>query len=187
MALLNNVALWYAKLDPKKPNAKMDKENPTWEVQIRTSDPAQKDDWVTNNLKPKLMVYKEGDPKEGEPMLDDEGRKQWKVVLRKRSRKKDSKLPAADWERTDPPEVVDGGLNPIDPTSIGNGSIANIRIFQHEHVYEGKPGVSSVLMKIQIIKHIIYVPKPFDDDFSECETEVIAPQMEDSDTPDPKF
>ena len=40
--LLKDVELWYTKLDPRYPNARFNKQNPTWECQIRTTDKDQK-------------------------------------------------------------------------------------------------------------------------------------------------
>ena len=37
MAILKNCELWFAKLDPKRPNRKFNPENPTWEIQLRTN------------------------------------------------------------------------------------------------------------------------------------------------------
>jgi len=36
MPIINNASIWFAKLDPKRPNNKFNKTNPTWECQIRT-------------------------------------------------------------------------------------------------------------------------------------------------------
>ena len=54
MAILKNVELFYPRLDPKKPNSKFNKENPTWEVQIRTRDKKVKAEWVKLNLSQRL-------------------------------------------------------------------------------------------------------------------------------------
>ena len=50
MAILNNVELFFAKLDPKKPNARFNPDNPTWEVQIRTRDKKQAKQWKDLNI-----------------------------------------------------------------------------------------------------------------------------------------
>ena len=118
MAILKNVELFYPRLDPKKPNSKFNKEQPTWEVQIRTRDKAVKNEWAALNLKPKTVE-------------DDDGKVFYSVTLRKKSKKKDGEV-------NQPVKVIDGGLNDINPMSIGNGSIGNIRIFQYEYGDEGK-------------------------------------------------
>jgi len=150
MAILKNVELFYPRLDPKKPNAKFNKEQPTWEVQLRTRDKKVKAEWAGLNLKPKTV--------------EDDNGVYYSVSLRKKSKKKDG----ADNQ---PVTVVDGGLNPISPMSIGNGSIGNVRIFQYEYGDEKK--IASMLMAIQITKLNEYIPKASDDDFEMTDTEIV--------------
>jgi hypothetical protein len=150
MAILKNVELFYPRLDPKKPNAKFNKDQPTWEVQLRTRDKKVKAEWTKLNLKPKTVE-------------DDDG-VFYSVSLRKKSKKKDG-------TPNQPVNVVDGGLNQIDPMSIGNGSVGNVRIFQYEYGDEGK--IASMLMAIQITKLNEYVPKGGDDEFEMTETTVV--------------
>ena len=75
MAILKNVELFWAQLDPKRPNSKFNKEQPTWDVQIRTRDKKVKAEWVALNLKPKTVE-------------DDDG-VFYSVTLRKKAKKKD--------------------------------------------------------------------------------------------------
>jgi len=151
MAILKNVELFYPRLDPKKPNAKFNKEQPTWEVQIRTRDKKVKNEWVALNLKPKTVE-------------DDDGKVFYSVTLRKKSKKKDGEV-------NQPVKVIDGGLNDINPMSIGNGSVGNVRIFQYEYGDEGK--IASMLMAVQITKLNEYIPKASDDEFEMTETEIV--------------
>ena len=156
MAIIKNAELWFAKLDPKRPSAKFNKKNPTWELQIRTTDKAVKKAWEELNLAVKAIV-------------PDEGAPYFRVNLRKKSIKEDG-------QDASPIKVVNGHLEDIDPNSIGNGSIGNVRIFQYEYTREGGgKGVASVLMGVQVTKHIVYKPKPRDDDFSMTDTDVIDP------------
>lgn len=179
MAILKNVEIHHAKLDPKRPNASFNKNNPTWELQIRTADPAQKAEWEAANLKPKLMVYKEGmkdaagEDIAGMPVLNANGKKQWRVNLKKKSLKKDG-------EKAEPVQVVSGDLSPIDPNTIGNGSIAHIRLFQYEYKNDEKSGIASVVMGIQMKRHIVYVPKP-NEGFDMEDSETVAADPTDDD------
>ena len=150
MAILKNVELFYPRLDPKKPNSKFNKENPTWEVQIRTRDKKVKAEWVKLNLKPKTV--------------EDDSGVFYSVTLRKKSKKKDG-------SDNEPVKVVNGSLEPINPMNIGNGSMGNIRLFQYEYGEEGK--IASMLMAIQITKLNEYIPKPAEDEFEMTETEVV--------------
>ena len=173
MAIIRDCEIWFAKLDPKRPNAKYNKKNPTWECQIRTTSKEVKKSWEAMNLSVKAV-------------LPDEGNPYYRVNLRKKSIKEDG-------EAASPVKVVNGGLEDIDPNTIGNGSIGNIRIFQYEYPKDDKTkGIASVLMGIQITKHIVYKAKARDDDFDMTETETVdnADMSEDNedfdDNPAPK-
>lgn len=177
MAILKNAEMWFAKLDPKYPNARMNKQNPTWELQLRTADLEQKKEWENLGLKPKLIVGKEGEDNEGEPILNKDGKKQWRVNLKKKSLDK-NKEPAKHVS------VVNGHLEPLEPNTIGNGSIGNIRIYQYEYEKaDGTKALASVLMGVQVKKHVVYTPKARDDDFEMEETETIMPDDDDDDQP----
>ena len=156
MAIIQNAELWYCKLDPSRPNKSLNKNQPTWEVQIRTKDKAVKKLWEEMDLNVKVV----DDDKEG-------------IFYRVNLKKKAFKDGGA--EDAKPVRVVDGKLNDIDPKSIGNGSIGHVRVFQHPYEFNGTKGIASVLMAIQLVKHLVYVPKPFDDEFEETETETIIP------------
>lgn len=154
MPIIKDCELWFCKLDPKRPNNKFNRDNPTWECQIRTTDKATKKLWEELELPVKAVV-------------PDEGAPYFRVNLRKKSTKEDG-------DAASPIRVINGKLEEIDPNSIGNGSIGNVRIFQYEYPRkDGGKGLASVLMGIQVTKHIVYKPKPRGDEFGETETEVI--------------
>jgi hypothetical protein len=160
MPIINNASIWFAKLDPKRPNNKFNKTNPTWECQIRTESKEVKKEWEAMNLPVKAIVPDEGPP-------------YFRVNLRKKSIK-------VDKEPASPVKVVNGALEEIDPNTIGNGSVGNIRIFQYDYTKkDGSPGVVSVLMGVQITKHIVYKAKPRGDEFASTETETIDPPDDD--------
>jgi hypothetical protein len=158
MALLKGCELHFAKLDPKRPNARYNKQNPTWELQIRTSSKEQRKEWIAMNLPVKDVIPEE-----------DGALPYSRVNLRKKSI-------TAKAEAASPVNVVGGDLKPLDPNTIGNGSIGNLRIFQYEYPKEGGGiGVASVLMGLQVTKHIVYVPKPREDEFTEEDMETTEP------------
>jgi hypothetical protein len=158
VAVLKNCELHFVKANPTRPNAKFNKANPTWEVQIRTTSKAVKKAWEDAKLAVKAVVP------------DEEGQAPYfRVNLRKKSIKESG-------EASSPVDVVDHQLKPIDPDSIGNGSIGNVRVFQYEYKKEGGgTGIANVLMGIQVTKHLVYVPKARTDDFSEEAGEVVEP------------
>lgn len=167
--IINNVQLWYIQCDPKRPNARLNKTNPTWEVQCRTTDFEQKKDWEAAGLPVKLMVYKAGTEKEGEPLLNDDGKKQWRMNLKKRS--KNSK-----GEPAEPVKIVNGNLDPVDPNTIGNKSVGNLRIYQYPYKKaDGTDALASVIMAVQLVRHVKYTPKP-GETFEMFETEEVEPE-----------
>jgi len=157
MSLIPNAEIWYSRLDPKRPNRTFNKENPTWDLQIRTIDKKQKAEWEALGLPVK-------------PIIPDEGPPFYKVTLRKKIIKRDG---------TDamPVGVVDGKGMPLDPKSIGNGSIGNIKVFQYQYPNQDGAGTktASILMDVQVTLHKVYVPKPRADDFKEAETTTVMP------------
>jgi hypothetical protein len=167
--IIKGAELWFPKLDPKRPNAKFNKKNPTWEIQIRTKSKEVKNDWTTKNLLVKAVV-----PDDGEPY--------WRVNLRKKSIKQDG-------EASSPVTVVNGKLEDIDPNSVGNGSVGNVRVYQYEYdKKDGGKGIVSVLMGIQVTKQIVFKMKPRGDEFEEDESEVIEPDVDSAaDEDDEKF
>lgn len=152
MAILKNVELFFAKLDPKRPNDRFDSENPTWEVQIRTKDKAQAKEWKDMDINVR-------------PDENDDGIF-YKASLKKKSKKRDG-------SDNNPVTLVNGALEPIDPNTLGNGSKANVRVYQYEYNVGGKEGIATMLMAVQVTEHREYTPKPREDDFEMVETKVI--------------
>jgi hypothetical protein len=143
MAILQNVRIFKMRCDPKRPSTFFDPEKPTWSVQIRTTDPQQKAEWEAHGVKAKLMIYPEGHEREGEAMLTEDGKREWRATLRKRAKKQDG---------TDSPpvEVKGGNLIPLDPLTVGDGSVGNVRLFQYTYGKENK--TANVLVGVQIRK-----------------------------------
>jgi len=152
MAILKNVELFFAKLDPKKPNATFDANNPTWEVQIRTRDKKVVKQWKDLNINVKTDE-------------DDDGIF-YKANLKKKTKK-------ANGEPQNPVKLVAGDLTDIDPNILGNGSIGNVRIYQYKYNVGGREGIASMLMAVQVTTLKEYTPKPREDDFEMTDMEVI--------------
>lgn len=162
--ILKNVELHWVKLDPKRPNTTFDKDG-KWEVQIRTRNKAQAKEWKDANLKVT-------------PVEDDDG-VYYRAMLKKSAKKKDG-------EPNAPVKVVNGSLEDINPNTIGNGSIANVRLFQYDYEVGPKKGIASMLMAVQVTTLNEYVPKPSDDEFEMTETKInkIADNQPDDDDSD---
>lgn len=162
MPILKDCELWFAKLDPKHPNRKFNKKNPTWEVQIRTTNKEQKKQWELAGLSVKAVI-------------PDDGPSYFRVNLRKKTIK-------ADGEAASPVQVMTPRMEPVDPNTIGNGSIGNIRIFQYKFPREdGTQGVASVLMAIQLRKHVVYKGQRRDDDFDMMDDDMEVVEAEEND------
>ena len=58
-----------------------------------------------------------------------------------------------------PPQVVDGALNPVDPTKIGNGTVANVKVWQRDYDIGGRKGISSKLDAVQVVEMKEYIPQ----------------------------
>jgi len=152
MAILKNVEMYFAKLDPAKPNARFDQNNPTWELQGRTRSKKQAKEWQNMNIR---VI----------PDEDEQGMF-YKANFKKKSKKRDG-------TDQNPVTVVNGSLEPVDTSIIGNGSIGNVRVYQYDYNVGGKEGVATMLMAVQITKLLEYTPKPREDDFEMTETEVV--------------
>ena len=173
MAVIKKAAIWYLKCDSKRPNAKYSPDNPTWEVELRTNVLEEKKAWEALGLSPK-------------PVTDEEtgARLYWRVKLRRKKFKVDKKTNPPTITENEAPKVVNGALTPIDPNTVGNDSIANVRVFQYDFVdKEGVKKIVSVLMEVQVIKHKVYVPKKRDDEFEPTDTETIQPTAQDDADP----
>ena len=109
-----------------------------WELQIRTRDKETAKDWKDNFY---LTVKQE----------DDDDGVYWKANLKRKAIKKDG-------ERNTPPDVLDGAKQPVDGSTIGNGSLGNVMLFQYPYDVGGRKGVSSILSKVQVTDHKVYQP-----------------------------
>lgn len=169
MPIIRNLTVRYCQLNPERPNPKFDKKNPRWEVQVYTDDPAERDRLRKEGLILKLVKYKEGHEKEGEPILNAKGNREWKLTLNKRSLSKEG-------NKNQPVEVVSGANQPIDPDSIGNGSIVNCRVTMNERIdpNTGETKVNVTLQGVQVIKHIVY--KGRREEFGTADYVVVDPQ-----------
>ena len=117
--------------------------------------------WRECLLVPKKIIPEDEDEN---PLIDD---LYWRVNLKKKSIK-------SDGEPMPPVEIVDGNMDEVDGRTIGNGSIANVRVFQYDYENdEGEKGLASMLMAVQLTKHIVYTPKPRES-FGETTTTRVA-------------
>jgi hypothetical protein len=156
MAILNDCILFHAKLS--RPSNRFDKENPSWELQIRTTSKDVAADWRALGLKTTAVVD------------DDTGDVYYRSNLKKKSKSKDG-------QTREGPEVVDAGLNPIDGKNVGNGSVGNVKISQYEYTdATGAAKKASVLMGVQLTKLVFFEPVAGDSFAAVGKTTVIHPE-----------
>jgi hypothetical protein len=160
--VLKNIEVHWVKLDPNKPEDPYGDDGVAkWEMQARTTDPKQRKEWTEAGLNVKAKT----DDETGQHLY-------WRTTLRKPAFKKDG-TPNA------PVKVTDGGLRPLDPNTVGNGSIVNVALFQFPYALRGKngkitkEGLSNMLMSVQVVKHVVYTPQARDD-FEAVDTEVVT-------------
>lgn len=166
--VLEQCEIRYAKIDPERPDDHFSKTNPEWSVQLYTEDRKQAKQWREAGLKVKAVEHE-----------DDEGNvshTSYTASLRRKVFGKGDK-------RRSPVRCINGAMQDLDPRSIGNGSIANVSIFQYESTNSetGAKMLVSMLSGLQVTKHIVYKPKERKDEFSQAAYEAVLPPGEDTD------
>jgi len=147
--VLENVELYFTKVDPQSPVAITADGKTGWETQLRTKSKEEAKHWRSLSLNVKA-VREDKDDEDSKIIF-------WKTTLRKKQFN-------SKGLETKAPQVVGGDLSEVDPTTIGNGSVANVRVFQYDYAFkpEGgglQEGVGSVLMSMQITELLEYVPQ----------------------------
>ena len=128
--ILSNVELYWAKLDPSNPDKGFSGDKPQWNTQLRTRSKDQCKEWKEIGLN---VITDD----------DDEGII-YRVNVRKDALKKDG-------SPNKPVPVVGPDLMPVeDVTSIGNGTVANVKLRTFEWKFQGKEGVGVRLDAIQV-------------------------------------
>lgn len=127
---LPNVELHWAKLDPENPVKPF--EDIQWEAQIHTTDKAVADEWAKNYL----------------PVKERDG--VYVAQLKRNAFKRDG-------TPNTPVSVVGRRLEPVNPNTIGNGSVANLKVYQFNYPQNGG-GVGSRLSGVQIVNLKEYTP-----------------------------
>ena len=172
MAILKNQEVYFCKLNPARPDKnKLNPDKPNWNLQCRTTDKDQRKAWKDMGFNPRVVRE---DPSDEESKI-----LYYSINLRKNATKMDGTVVV----KNNPPEVVNGKNEPIDGSTIGNGSICNIRLFRRDYEVGGIKKVGYTLMGVQVVKHKVYVAAPMEE-FDECETEVIMPDVVSSDDKD---
>jgi len=130
--ILSNVELFWAKLDPSNPDKGFSGDKPQWNVQLRTRSKDQSKEWKDLGLNVTTD--------------DDDDGILYRVNVRKDAMKKDG-------SPNKPVPVVGPDLMPIeDVNSVGNGTIANVKLRTFEWKFNGKEGVGVRLDAIQVVK-----------------------------------
>lgn len=143
-AIIKNVELYWAKLNPSKPVSPFGEEQ--WEIQIRF---------------PKKRVAEMEQYGSVKEVPDQKG--VYQLNLKKKAIKKDG-------SKAQPIEVVGTTAGSvINPTTIGNGSVGNIKVMLRDYQIKSpkgvvtKEGTQVTLTKVQVTNLIKYEPKGNDD------------------------
>jgi hypothetical protein len=130
MTVLKDCELHWPKLDPKNPVSPFG--TPVWELQVRTRDKEKAKGWKEVGCNVKTTD-------------DDEGIYYFINLKRK-----------AIYEKTDTPAtpviVVGADVMPLDPTSIGNGSVGHVQLYTKPYDFAGKKGIKIELKAVQVTK-----------------------------------
>jgi len=128
--ILSNIEIRWARLDPLQVDMGYDKATPQWNLQAITRDKKQAEEWKSAGLAPK-------------PDTDDTGIF-YRIQVKKLATNKDGS-PAK------PVIVVGSDLMPFeDPSRIGNGTIANVKVRTFDYDFQGRKGVGLRLEAVQI-------------------------------------
>lgn len=192
MAMIENVELWWAKLDPKAPvKARDPKDKDYWEVQLRTTDKDMALAWLKKDVKFRPLKRKVRD-ENGEVVLDemgeekqelvmsDEGKPYFFVKVRRKVQLDENGNIALG--RNGQPKIVNlvgGDLSQINPNKIGNKSVGNVNLYQYEYVHEGQKKVANSLMGIQVTRLVEY--ESTNEGFKPTSMEVVKPTSPESD------
>ena len=126
--VIKNAELYFSRLDKAY-------ENPfgahVYETQVRTSDNNVAEEWKGMKLNVKEGEY--------------EGKKYWYASLNRSG-------------KLDPPKVVGPDLSPVEPSKIGNGTVANVKVWQRAWEMGTRSGISSKIDAIQVVEMKEYTP-----------------------------
>lgn len=151
--IFKNCEIYFLKADPERPvvlNTNEDGSKRTgWEVELRTTDKAVAAKWRKEYRGGKLVKAVREDKDDDESPI-----KFYRWKLRRNAFK-------ANGDASNPIEVVRGDTGePMDPRIIGNGSVADVRVYQRDYDTEAGPAVAHYLMGLSLRKLVKYTPKP---------------------------
>jgi hypothetical protein len=164
MPILNNVELWWAKVNPSKPERYEGKGPAKFSIQLRVKD-----------KKTKESLEKEYGFKFSPLEVEDK-------IVYKTSISRYAYASGPDGKEdmnkpNKPVTVILGDGTPVDPDTIGNGSVGNVSFF----CKEDKSG--RTLKGIQILKLMKFEPRGDDDEFELTDEFEIVGEDKDNDDP----
>jgi len=134
--IIDNCSFFWAKLDkPVNPFGSGD----AWELQIRTDDVMVAEDWQMKSLNVKSK--------------EEDGKMVYYVNL-----KRWAKSPSTG-KTYEPPKVLDGAKEPVDPSIVGNGSKGKVKVYQYEWSKGARKGITSIMVAVQVLDLVEYKPE----------------------------
>lgn len=132
--IINDVFLNWMKLNPKQTVNPFG--TPQWEGQLATDDDAKAAELIANHVP----------MKHGPTFAEDN---MWIGSVKRKEFK-------ANGENNGPVRVVDSTKQPLDGTTIGNGSKGNVIVFQYPYDTAGRKGIANSLTAIQVTDLVEY-------------------------------
>ena len=150
-AILKGATLMFAKLDAKRPVLNYNEDGYEWQLQVRTQDKKQAKQWKEEfhlNVK-----------------MDQEDTKTKEIWHTARLARRAYMIEDGKDTMFDPPEVLiveDDVAKPFDARTIGNGSVADVKIQMRSYTYKKKEGITADLLGVLVrdLKEYTQVPDP---------------------------
>ena len=174
--ILKDQELYFVFINPAKPRKSYDGKKYQWEFQVRTKDKAVRKQWLDMGLEAKSVKTVRADKTDDEsPVL------YYATTFRKSAEPRER---GGKTVQSMPIQVVDGKQREMD-ASIGNGTIANILLYEREYEIGGVKKKGFTPTKIQVRKLHEYKGGEMEDfDDEEFETEIIEDEAEGGSTDD---
>ncbi len=128
--IIKNATLFWSKLGTRVDQG-FDGNSPAWTTELRTREKSEAENWKDAGLNVKTK--------------DDDQGLFWSVSVKKPTHTKDGRPQVA------PPVVGKDKMPFSDPDSIGNGTVANVKIHTFDYDYNGRKGVGFRLDAVQIV------------------------------------
>ena len=162
--ILKNAELYYVFINPDRPRKSFNGKKFQWELQVRTTDKAVRKSWLDMGIELKAVKTVREDKADDESPV-----KYYCTTFRKSAEPRERNGKTVPSQ---PIQVVDGNQREMD-AQIGNGTIANILLYEREYEVGGVKKKGFTPTKIQVRKLFEYKGGDMEEFDEEFETEVV--------------